>query len=93
MEANEPMPRDQVPGGEPVYDICDRIKIPSTKSIVFSIPRESLTTRLLIKVGYGYQWESPLGVPNANEPIHYVRFSNYELPKDIREKMQSRKTQ
>jgi hypothetical protein len=63
--------------------VCSNIKLAPGKSLVFSVPRETLCKNLKIYIVYNYDWEGREGFM-GEEPEHRVYFYGSSLPKPSR---------
>ncbi len=61
--------------------VCSTIRLPPGKSLLFSLPRESLCKNLKIYLVYNYDWEKREGYSGMNEePQHRVYFYRLDIP-------------
>jgi hypothetical protein len=51
------------------------------KTLVFSVPSETLQDGFAIRIPYNYEWENQQGVAGRREPVHFVIFSRSDIPK------------
>jgi hypothetical protein len=58
---------------------CSVIQLPPGKSLLFSLPRETLCGNLITYISYQYDWENDWGF--GSEPEHRVYFYGSELAK------------
>jgi hypothetical protein len=73
----------------PLYDnwchVCSTIILPPGKSLLFSLPRESLCEKHKIYLVYNYEWEKREGYAGMDaEPQHRVYFYGRDIPKGTR---------
>jgi hypothetical protein len=64
--------------------LCSLITLPPGKSLVFSVPRETLCKNLRIYLLFNYSWETRNGFVVENAPEHRVYFNGTELLKVAR---------
>ena len=79
IEEDCPVPSDDWCG-----HVCSLITLPPGKSILFSVPRETLCKNLRIYLLFNYSWETRNGFVSGNEPEHRVYFYGSELLKEAR---------
>jgi hypothetical protein len=63
--------------------VCSSNKLPSGKSILFSVPREYLQEDRAIRISFSYEWEEDERGSTSLEPQHYIYFYSSELPKTL----------
>jgi hypothetical protein len=56
----------------------------SGKSIIFSVPWETLQDGYAIRIPYNYGWENRQDVAGRREPAHFIIFSADSIPESIR---------
>jgi hypothetical protein len=62
--------------------VCSRIELGPGKSLLFSLPRETLCDNLMIYIVYEYKWEDHNG--ETLEPEHRIYFYGNNVPKQAR---------
>jgi len=73
------------PPGEWGIDVVGLIPLPPGKSLLFSVPLETLCKNLKIYIEYNYAWERKNYYDNyGDEPQHRVYFYGSDLPKVAR---------
>jgi|SRR5882724_1015848 len=58
--------------------VCSRIQLGAGKSLLFSVPRETLCDNLMIYIVYSYKWEDHNG--ETLEPEHRIYFYGNHVP-------------
>ena len=79
---NRPKDDTEVPDGYPIFDVCDTVKVKGGKSIEFPIPEDHFVKNTRIKIMFFYAWEDSYKAVTGFEPLHYVYFYAYNLPKE-----------
>jgi hypothetical protein len=75
----------EAPPGDWGIDVVAPIRLPPGKSMILSVPRESLCKNLKIYLRYNYSWEKHDRYrPFDYEPEHRVYFVGADLPKAAR---------
>jgi hypothetical protein len=69
------------PSDDWCFHVCSSITLPPGKSLVFSVPRETLCKNLRIYLVFNYSWETRNGFVAQNMPEHRVYFYGKELLK------------
>jgi hypothetical protein len=70
-----------VPADDRCGHVCSSITLRPGKSLLFSVPRETLCKNLRIYLVFNYAWETQEGFVAGNEPEHRVYFYGSELSK------------
>lgn len=60
--------------------VCSTNILRSGKSLLFALPYESLSPKLLARINFSFEWEDDLKVAAGFEPLHYVVFDGDLLP-------------
>lgn len=75
----------EVPSGDWGIDVVSPVRLPPGKSLIFSVPRETLCKNLMIYIVYNYSWEKQSEYNTfGDEPEHRVYFHGSDLPKIAR---------
>ena len=60
--------------------VCSTFRLPSGKSVLFSLPAKNLKKSDSMRIIYSYEWEeTPFSITSKNEPVHYIYLKTPEF--------------
>lgn len=61
--------------------VCSSNILRPRESLLFAVPRESVSENRSVRIKFSFEWENDLKVAAGEEPSHYVVFDGRDLPK------------
>jgi hypothetical protein len=63
--------------------VCSSNILGPGKGVIFSVPKDTMSKDLSLRLLFSYEWENRLKVASGLEPLHYVLISWDDLPSNI----------